>query len=169
MKRTLLALALVAALPASAATAGDYSGTWRLSKEKSKDLPSPMYDKVKSTSIVVTQRDQAFNVDVTVEAEGRPQLKQSFRYPLDGTTNEIETTVRTPDGPMQVPTTLEAKQREGALELVETRNVNFGERQATFTSSELWTLSDDGKTLTVHRKDQRPQGPLEYDMVFVRD
>ncbi len=155
---------LLAKAPAS------YGGTWLLAKSESRNLPRN-YDIVKSARVMVRQSETTFSIDVTIDAEGRPEYKQNFLYPLDGTSRTTESTIRTPKGPLQVPTTLAAQVKEdGVLELTETRVVTYdASSQVTFTSTELWTLSDEGKTLTIHRKDQRPQGLQEYDMVFHRE
>ena len=167
MKRTLIAFAIALSATAAVAEPAQYAGTWTLSKADSKGLPKT-YDTVTDSTIVVTQDAKAFSIDVTLHAEGRPEYKEVFTYPMDGTVKEIESTVRTPNGPMKVPTTLSAHSSESGLELTETRTVNFGDIHDRFTSVELWKLSEDGRTLTVHRTDQRPQGVFEYDMVFHR-
>ena len=167
---TLAATLLIAATTLMAKAPASYSGAWLLAKSESKNLPRN-YDIVKSARVMVTQDEKTFTINVTIDAEGRPEYKQSFLYPLDGTSRTTESTIRTPNGPLQVPTTLAAQVKDGGvLELTETRIVSFDpSNKVTVTSTELWTLSDEGKTLTIHRKDQRPQGLQEYDMVFHRE
>lgn len=168
MKRTFFAVAVALCTTTLLAQTSDFAGKWTLSKNDSKNLPKS-YDVVSDATIGVKQDAKAFAINVTIKAEGRPDYNEEFLYPLDGTTRDIETTVRTPTGPLKVPTSLAATTKEGgSLELSETRTVTFAGRVDKFSSVELWSVSKDGKTLTVHRKDQRPQGASEYQMVFHR-
>jgi hypothetical protein len=166
---TLAATLLLAASTMLAAGPANYAGAWSLSKSESRNLPKN-YDIVKSAHLKVAQDQTTFSIGVTIDAEGRPEYKQDFAYPLDGSVKQTESTVRTPDGPLQVPTTLAAAvMNDGALELTETRTISRDGVASSFGSTEVWKLSEDGKVLTVHRTDHRPQGIQEYDMVFHRE
>lgn len=169
MTRTLIALVLaVAAVRMHAATPlSKYTGTWILSKADSRDLPR-QYESVKLSRVNVAEDGKALKIDVHIEAEGRPEFNQAFSYPLDGTLGSVERTIRTPDGEQKMKADLAAHVKDDVLELEETLNLPPDAPFAKLGNSEVWTLAPDAKTVTVHRKDVRPQGTVEYDLVFKR-
>jgi hypothetical protein len=57
---------------------------------------------------------------------------------------------------------------DGRVEVSEEREMRGPEGAVTATTYELWDISADGKTLTIHRRDQMSRGMFEYDMVFTR-
>jgi len=84
-------------------------------------------------------------------------------YKLDGTETKIESTSGRGGG-----ATLKAELLNGgnALSLTNTRTFNFQGNEATRTTRERWELSDGGKTLTVKRSMDTPQGTRESTLVF---
>ena len=171
MKKEIASLALalsVAVTLAAAPKTPDYSGRWTLDKAASKSLPH-MYDKVSSHTIAVAQTPGKLTVSIDItRGEGAP-IQQTLDFDLSGKPTQAETTVHTPDGDRKMPMTLKGSVREdGRIEVTEEREMRGPEGPITATSYELWDVSADGKTLTVHRKDQMPRGTFEYDMVFTR-
>jgi hypothetical protein len=165
MNAILLALSLL--LP-TIVHAADYSGTWVLDKAKSTGLPR-FYERVKSHTLVNKQGDQLLEVMVEVDI-GQPQADRiGFAYPLDGSVANTESKIRTQDGLVNVPTTLQAtRDAGGGLHIVITRIITMGGQQITSHGTEDWQLSEDGKTLNVHRTDESPRGKTQSDMVFVK-
>ena len=162
-----LALALAAHGPAPARPI-DYSGNWRLDPAQSRGLPE-YYSQVKSHTLAVTQDAARLNVAVTIDAGEAEPERFDFSYALDGTPVETETRVRTPQGSMNVPTTLLARVDEaGVVHIAITRRFTTERGPFTGESREDWSLSPDGRTLTVHRADDTRRGRMEADMVFVR-
>ena len=85
-------------------------------------------------------------------------------YSLDGK----ETTIQQ-EGPMgSVPVTLKAKIDGGKLNLSSARTFNGPNGEISITTKETWTLSDDGKTLTVAREQSSPRGTNSSTMVFTK-
>jgi hypothetical protein len=68
----------------------------------------------------------------------------------------------------QVPVTLKAKLDGGKLNLSSSRTFNGPNGEVSVSTKETWTLSDDGKTLTVHREQNSPRGSSSYDLVFAK-
>jgi hypothetical protein len=165
---TLLVLSFAVSLSAAQKPV-DYSGKWTLDRTASKNLPR-MFENISQQKISVTQTAEKFSValDIT-RTEGEP-IKQTLDFDLTGKPTQTETVVRTPDGEKKAPMTLTAKLRDdGRVEVNEEREMKTPDGAAmSFNTYELWDLSADGKTLTVHRKDQTPRGDREFDMVFTR-
>jgi hypothetical protein len=175
MKKEIASLALalsVAATLAAAPKAADYSGKWTLDKAASKSLPH-MYDKVSSHRIDVAQAPGKLTVAIDIaRTEGAP-IQQTLDFDLSGKPTQTETTVHTPGGDKKMPMTLKGSVREdGRVEVTEEREMRGPEgpdvNPIKATTYELWDVSADGKTLTIHRRDQMPRGTFEYDMVFTR-
>jgi hypothetical protein len=169
MKMLIAGLALLASAVAPAPAAPvNYSGHWTLDAARSRNLP-PFYARVKSHVLDVTQDAAHLTVAVAIDiGEGEPD-RISLPYSLDGQPVRTETLVRTPRGPMSVPTTLLATVDEaGAVHIAITRRVETPDGARELHGSEVWELSPDGRTLTVHRRDEMPQGTIDSDMVFAR-
>lgn len=171
MKTLFLAAALAAvslAFGGGAKPAANYAGAWTLDKQQSKGLP-PYYDRVKSHRLVVTQDEQHLNVAVEVDT-GQPEPDRlNFVYNLDGTETKTETMIRTPEGRVNVPTTLKATVGEaGKIQITITRDLQMPGKVFKGVTVEDWELSADGKTLTIHRADDTPRGKMQADMVFLR-
>jgi len=170
------ALAGVAAAPAN------FGGTWALDKSKSKDLP-PQMSNLDSLTLTVTQDAQQITVDskatMAAQADGGAAstggggmgggrgrgmgggFAPSVSYKLDGT----ETTS---EGPRGGTTTSKAEWKDGGKTLVLHRvsKINFQGNDVTLTNTEEWSLSSDGKTLTVKRTSESPRGTQSYTLVF---
>lgn len=147
----------------------NYAGGWTLDASKSTGLP-PYYAQVKSHKLLVTQTDKQLDVAVTVDAGRAEPDKMSFVYDLTGTETTTETSIRTPMGLVPVPTKLKAVvNADGGVSITILREFPMGGQTIRASTQETWKLSDDGKTLTVHRVDDSPRGQMTADMVFVRD
>jgi hypothetical protein len=168
MKKLALTTALLAAtaLYAATPTAANYAGKWTLDQTKSQNLPH-FYARVKSQTLNVTQDANALDVAVEVAVGEQSPDKLDFHYTLDGKEAKAETSIRTVSGPVKTPVWLKAVvQDAGALAITIDRQLPGDGAHAK--TNELWSLSADGKTLTVHRKDDGPLGARESDMVFVK-
>jgi hypothetical protein len=165
------ALAGVAAAPAN------FAGTWSLDKSKSKDLP-PQMSNLDSLTLTVTQDASQITVDskaaMAAPADGGGGgmgggrgrgmgggFAPSATYKLDGT----ETTS---EGQRGGTTTSKAEWKDGGKTLVLHRvtKLNFQGNDVTLTTTEEWSLSSDGKTLTVKRTSESPRGTQSYTLVF---
>jgi len=83
-------------------------------------------------------------------------------YKLDGTETKIESTGRGGGATLKA----ELQSDGNVLLLTNTRTFNFQGNEATRTTRERWELGDGGKTLTVKRSMDTPQGTRESTLVF---
>jgi hypothetical protein len=160
MKNLLLFASVL--LATSTALATDYSGHWSLDKERSSNLP-PYYSQVKSHRLTNSQNEKQLVVAVEIDAQGAEPQKVTFDYNLDGTPSTTTTEVRTPAGIEQVPTTMAAAMApDGKLNIAIVREVKQGGKTVKGESSEEWSLSPDGQTLTVHLVRQNKASDLVF-------
>lgn len=189
MKKLSLALVAISMMAAAALAQGkaNYSGTWNLDKEKS-TLSGPM--RVDSITLTVAQTAKDIKVDteskrmvpanITPPA-GAPGGGQgrgmgmgrgfgsfsdgSVTYSLEGKETKVE--VDGPNGKMPViyKGSLEAN---GSLKLSSSRTFNGPMGEIKMSTRETWTLSADGKTLTVDRENTTPRGVQNSKLVFVK-
>jgi hypothetical protein len=152
---TFLAIMSFAALSMCVSADGktpDFSGTWVLDASASKLNER---DRIRELTLTVTQNAAEIRVDSALKLipnnpamEGGPAIRPleqniSNTYRFNGEENKGE--VPTPIGPQAA--TLKAKVEGPKLLLSQT----YGD--PVIIAKEIWTLSADGKTLTVERKD----------------
>jgi hypothetical protein len=170
-------------LSVSAAAPANFAGTWALDKSKSKDLP-PQWTNVESLTLTVTQDAAQITIDSKMAMASAPAdgggaggpgggnrgggrmgggFAPSASYKLDGT----ETTADNPGG-RGGTTTSKAEWKDGGKTLVLKRvsKFSFQGNDVTATTTEEWSLSGDGKTLTVKRTSESPRGTQSSTLVF---
>jgi hypothetical protein len=181
MKRNFLfavALSLLAVAGVSAQKAANFSGHWELDPAKSKIEGR----RIDAMTLDVTQTAKDIKVDTKTTRAPRPDANTpnptgapggmgrgfggdtSVTYTLDGT----ETTIQQegPNGPL--PVKLTGKLDAGKLNLATTRTFNGPNGEISISSKDSWTLSPDGKTLTVNREQSSPRGNSTMELVFVK-
>jgi hypothetical protein len=167
MKALLVLLTLGFVPTLSAANVHGYSGHWTLDRAQSKDL-APWYSRIKSHELDISQTDAKLDVIVTITSDQPAPERFEFHYLLDGTETHTETSIRTPEGLLSVPTTLRAAtQHDGSLYITISRDLPFGDG-AKGVTVETWTLKPGEGTLLIHRADDSPMGKRESDLVFVQ-
>jgi hypothetical protein len=179
---TTVCVLLASALAAGAAAPANFAGTWALDKAKSEGLP-PQAASIESLTLTVTQDAQQLKVDSKTamgspeaaaaggpgqgggRGMGREMFPPSASYKLDGT----ETTADNPGG-RGGTTTFKAQWKDDGktLELKRVSKFNFQGNDVTFTTAEDWTLSADGKTLTIKRASESRRGPQSSTLVFTK-
>jgi hypothetical protein len=148
----------------------DYSGKWEL------DLAASKLDtrqNIEAMTMTVTQTEKELKIETVTKRpappEGVVQAGRGGRGPArsgDGTTTYSldgkETLVdqESPMGPL--PVKFLAKQEGPVLKLSQSRTINT----TTMATKEDWTLSPDGKILTVKREMTTPRGTFPSTMVF---
>lgn len=165
---------LVNALAAPAAPA-NFAGTWALNKSKG-ELPQ-QWANLESLTLTITQDAQQLTVasDMKMGADanagggggGRGRGMGAFpptaTYKLDGT----ETTADATGGRGGTSTLKAAWKDDGkTLELKRVTKFNFQGNDVTVTTVEDWSLSADGKTLTIKRTSESPRGTQNSTLVF---
>ena len=178
---TAVCVLLSGVLAVSAAAPANFAGTWALDKSKSEGL-SPQAAAVESLTLTVAQDAQQFTVDSKTTMGSQPDaaagggggqgggrgrgmglFPPSASYKLDGT----ETTADNPGG-RGGTTTFKAQWKDGGktLELKRVGKFSFQGNDVTITTTEDWTLSADGKTLTIKRTSESPRGTQNSTLVF---
>ncbi len=151
----------------------NYAGSWTLDVGKS-ELGERA--RVKSMTMTVTQTASEISYERLVEREegngmgagGRGGMgggmrgmfggNQSAKFALDGK----ETTSQGEMGTAK----LQAKSEKGVLKLTQKRTLDTPMGSITINTTEKWTLSDDGKTLTVNSETTTPRGNQNSKMIF---
>jgi hypothetical protein len=190
MKKTIFLAAFVCLTAISAFAqdnkkAADFSGSWTLDVSKSK---LDERARIESMTMTVTQTDKDIKIETATKrlpppegagggggqggGMGRGGMGRggfgggdgTTTYTLDGKETSIEA-----DGPMgKIPVKLKAELEAGKLKLSSSRTFNTQMGEVTMTTKETWTLSDDGKTLTVKRDTESPRGTNSSEMVFTK-
>lgn len=181
MKKTffLAALLCLLAISAFAQDKKDFSGSWTLDVGKSK---LDERARIESMTMTVAQTDKDIKVETATKrmpppadagggGMGRGGMRgmgggdSNFTYTLDG--KETSVNQETPMG--AVPVKLKAEiGGDGKLKLSSSRTANTPMGEFTITTKETWSLSEDGKTLTVKREMETPRGTNSSEMVFTK-
>jgi len=150
----------------------NYAGTWTLDTKQSKYLPENLPN-VNSVKLYVTQDNKVLKVVDETKFNGQEEVfKQTDVYNLDGTESTKPTEVKKGDGTLKIPATRKlVVAADGKLKLIKARGFQTSNGGGfIITQVEDWTLSADGKTLTVHHTNQMDGAKKEeYEMVFVKE
>lgn len=164
--------------PADTAKATDFSGKWTLDVSKSK---LDERQRIESMTLSVSQKEK----EVTTESEikrtpppnnmtpgaGRGGMggglagtgPEKHTYSLEGK----ETTEEANAGGMPVAAKLKAElKKDGTLSLSLVRKINTPMGEAEISTKDVWTLSADGKVLTIAREQTSPRGSFSSTMVL---
>lgn len=166
----------------------DFSGNWTLDVSKSK---LDERARIESMTMNVTQTDKDLKVETATKRMPPPDGAMqggggqgggmgrgggfggggfgggdsTTTYNLDG--KETKISQETQMG--AVPVSLKAKiETDGKLKLSQSRTINTQMGEISITTKETWTLSDEGKTLTVKRETETPRGTNSSEMVFTK-
>jgi len=152
MRKAIVAALSVTAFATSmfAQTKPNFSGTWKLNVAKCDFGPIPAPD---SRTDVIVHDDPTIKDDVT-QTGGQGDFSGTINYTTDGkeATNKM--------GPREIKSTLGW---EGSHLVV---NSKLMLNDAEITIKSVWTLSDDGKTLTQDAHINSPMGELDTKQVF---
>lgn len=174
-----LACALLVNVLAAPAAQTNFAGTWALDKSKSANLPQ-QWANLESLTLTVTQDAKQLSVNSETKmaqdanagtgggmgggrGRGMGGFPPSATYMLDGSESSVEAM-----GGRGGTTTLKAEWKDGGKTLVLKRvsKFNFQGSDVTATTTEDWSLSADGKTLTVKRTSESPRGTQTSTLVF---
>ena len=184
MKKYVILTAIISLFLVTAVSAQDkaidFSGNWELDANKSK---LGERTRIESMTMNVSQIGMELKVETTTKyafrSEGetrdektgtgmiRKDVSGSFgdttevaAYSLEG--REIKSEI--PGIPIATTTHKTKWEKDGKLHLTSSRPSKTP--KGAMTIKETWTLSADGKTLTVLREQETPQGNLSAEMVF---
>jgi hypothetical protein len=151
----------------------DYSGKWAL------DLSASKLDarqNIESMTMTVTQTEKELKIETATKRAAPPDgVAQAGRggrgparggdgtvvYSLDGKETSVDQ--ESPMGPL--PVKYLAKQEGSVLKLSLSRTIYT----TTMATNDEWSLSADGKTLTVKREMTTPRGVNSSTMVFKKN
>jgi len=155
MRKFLTACGLLCALAlvAVAATLPNYAGTWALDKEKTKDMP-PQMAAMGDVQLVITQDDKKITEKLGTGDE--------IAFNLDGSKSKVQLTGRMPG---EATVYLEKKD-DGKVILHTERELNFQGNAVSIKVTEVWEMTDGGKTLTSKRTVESPRGTQDFTLVF---
>lgn len=143
------AACLLAVTPAMAKS--DFSGTWKIVLDKSDFGPMPPPEKVEQ---IVEHKENDLKVNVTQVGQ-QGELKMELNY-----STEKETTNTFRNTPMK------STAKWDGDKLVVVSKLEFQGNEVVI--QDTWSLADEGKTLTLDRKLNTPQGDLEMKHVFAK-
>jgi hypothetical protein len=150
MKRTILGAILCASLPLLAAP--NFTGSWKLNASKSEFGPMPPPD---SMSMKIDHQEPKLAVATKQSRDGN-DFESTANYTTDGKecTNEFRGNPR--------KSTLKW---DGDVLVIESKG-KFGDNE--YTSVEKWTLSADGKTLSIARHMASSMGEMDTKSTLER-
>src|ERR1700692_293503 len=151
MRKAIVAVLSVTAFATSgiAQSKPNFSGTWTLNVAKSEFGPLPAPD---SRTDVIEHNDPTIKDNVTQKG-GQGDIVGTINYTTDGkeVTNQL--------GPREIKSTLAW---EGSNLVV---NSKLMYNDAEITIKNVWTLSDDGKTLTQNAHITHPMGEVDTKLI----
>jgi len=186
MKKTFFLAAFVCLMAISAFAQdkkADFSGSWTLDASKSK---LDERARIESMTMTVAQTDKDIKVETATKrlpppdgGGGNGQGGGTGRgggmgfgggdgttsYTLDGKETSTEVEGRMGKVPVKLKAELE---KDGKLKLSRVSTFSGQMGEITITTKETWSLSDDGKTLTVKRDMESPRGTNSSEMVFTK-
>lgn len=187
MKKTIFLTAFICLLAISAFAQdkkADFSGTWTLDAGKSK---LDERARVESMTLTVTQSDKEFKIETATKRLPPPEgMSQGDNgqgggmrrgggggFAGDGTRSySLDGKETTTEAEGRMGKTLVKSKAEldgGKLKLSSVRVMNTQMGEVSITTKETWTLSGDGKTLTVKREMETPRGTNSSEMVFTKN
>ena len=183
MKRIFFLAAIFAAFTVASfaqAKATDFSGTWML------DIPKSQINermRIEALTMTVAQTDKELKVTTETKRPAPPADAAAsgpgagrgmggrfgggdgiVAYSLDGKETVVEI-----DGPNgKLPIKYKGALEGGKANLSSVRTFSGPMGEITSTTKDIWSLSPDGKTLTVVREQTSPRGTSSSTMVFVK-
>ena len=186
IKAVVLVLAFVmSAVAVQAQKAADFSGKWNLDKAQSK-MDERMAASIESMTMTVTQSATELTVANATKRVAPPAGAPAggppggggggggrmgggggdttTKYTLDGKETAVET-----EGQMGKSVAKYKATVEGSKATLSTsRTFSTPQGEMTQTNKDVWTLSGDGKTLTVNRETTSARGSSSSTLVFTK-
>jgi hypothetical protein len=140
----------------------NFSGEWKLDKEKSTNLPE-IFQAVEEFVLVVKQPDENSIVFFTqVKGHGQSLTGEEENYPINGTVVEKET-----NRGVKLKRSLCYDQDQRRLVIDSEKRFTGQVQLPDSNENEVWELSSDGKTLTV-TVTPKEEGKQKQVRVFVK-
>ncbi len=172
----LTALFCLFSVAAFAQKAASFSGTWTLDAAKSK---LGERSRIESMTLTVAQTEKELRVETATTRQAPPADApaggrmgrggfgggdSTVTYSLEGKETVVEI-----DGPNgKVPVKYKASLDGGKANLSSSRSFSGPMGEISITTKETWSLSGDGKTLTIEKEQTTPRGTNTSTLVFVK-
>lgn len=154
----------------------DFSGNWELNVGKSK---LGERSRIESMTMTVSQTGKELKVESKTKNAAAPEGERGGgmgrggfgggegMQPVIYSLVEKETTIQMESPAGKIPINLKASwEKDNKLKLSSIRTFDTPNGSMTMTVKETWSLSPDGKTLTVVRERETPRGSFSTEMVF---
>jgi hypothetical protein len=153
----------------------NFSGKWDLDLSKSK--LDERARNIESMTLTVSQTETELKIESSTKRAERENTGGQMRrgggfggdsqtiYTLDGKETVTDMAGAT-GGKMTAKATFE---KDGRLKLEQTRNIETQMGARSMKLTETWSLSPDGKTLTVKREMETPRGTNSSELVFTKE
>jgi hypothetical protein len=145
----------------AAAAKANFSGTWTLDKTKSEGLPPTIKDQV----LTVTQTGDKLNIESKLTTEQGDQVNNDV-YTLDGKPADFSSKMGGGEGKGKRIANWSAD--GNGIEVKEEVTFDTPNGPATVNITRQWTLSADGKTLTIEMNISSAMGTQQIKRVLVK-
>lgn len=173
MRRLTFLLTLAAALPLIlvAQDKPNFSGTWALNREKSvfPEMPGgggPGGGRGMGAGMgsrVIVHEEPSIQTKLNMKGRDGQDITVETKFTTDGKTTANKSQGR---GPMAGTAKIKSKWDGARLVVSTEREVSTPNGDFTIPTTDEWTLSADGKEMTVLSKSQTPMGEIEIKYVF---
>ncbi|MDX9727976.1 MAG: hypothetical protein RBT50_01810 [Bacteroidales bacterium] len=136
----------------------DFSGSWALNESKSTLGDGP---RMSVTSMTVTQQESLISIDLVQPSFEGGEMKRSEKYTLDGKESVNKGMM---DSSVKTITTWSEDKKE--LKFAKTILFDMNGDTMELKITDAWTISDDGKTLTVKSSMISEMGDMNLVLVY---
>jgi hypothetical protein len=136
----------------------NFSGNWALNESKSKFGDGPF--RMASNTLVVKQEANNLTVDKTMQGPDG-EMKMTDKYTLDGKVSE-----NTGMMDMKSKSTVIWSTDKQSITIATSMTFDMNGESREMKSTEIWKLTDGGKTLTVEATNPTPDGEMKSTAVY---
>ncbi len=154
----LFAFVSLSLVPGSLFAQTDFSGSWAFNESKSVLGDGPM---MSATSMTVKQEAGLISIDLVRPSWEGGDINLSEKYTLDGKESVNKGMM---DSSIKTITTWSDDKKE--LRFAKTILFDMDGQAMEMKSTEAWSISDDGKTLTVKSVFSSPMGEMNLTLVY---
>jgi len=161
--RTMILLACISSMGnAALAQKSDFSGSWQLSKEKS-DFGQQDADKASPKQLKIKQQADAITVEKII-LNGGQDNSYTETFTFDGkAARKVFTTTH---GTQTRLTTVQWSADDKTMNISANTDVEVNGQKGIYTTEQAWTLSVDGKTLTINNNTVLPDRKVVFKAVY---
>ena len=154
----LFAVVSLSLLSGSLIAQPNFSGSWTFNESKSTLGEGPM---MSATSMTVSQQENLISVDLVQPSFEGGEIKRSEKYTLDGKESVNEGMMGS-----SVKTITSWSEDKKELRFAKTIAFEMDGEKMEMKLDDVWTISDDGKTLTVKSSMKSDWGEMNTALVY---